>query len=231
VIAIAGSKGTDVVCHIAPALERAVLLIPCFGGAASDLWPELAPHYSRVGRLDESIDELKSGWASGHAELAEKTLHALVSQRVFRRHAILPYLLFLLIELFLLASWTWIFLRPITTEYSGYYLFVGLFAAVVLGTFLRYTTDRTRNPSAVDIVNDLAAALVLGFALLLIYVLGGITINGTAVNLLIPHTTDDYRRVVAVMSALGLVAGFLLEHTSEAVTAWLRGSLPRTRRG
>jgi hypothetical protein len=60
VLLIGGAGGTLTSGYVAPALERPVLAIASFGGAAAELWPHLEPYYNRLGELSHRVGNLGS---------------------------------------------------------------------------------------------------------------------------------------------------------------------------
>lgn len=84
VVTIGGTEGTSQIGHIAPALQRPVLAIGCFGGSSENLWVEYEQYYVPLGERDARIYQLSDHWGQGCASLVVEALERLVEERLFR---------------------------------------------------------------------------------------------------------------------------------------------------
>jgi hypothetical protein len=98
--------------------------------------------------------------------------------------------------------------------------------AGTLGTILRTSLRLIKDPMAKfswnQLLLELSAGLLLGFALALLLLVGSITISGKADALsgAVTDASSDFRRVSVIMTLLGLGGGLALEQASERVSRW-----------
>lgn len=219
VLLIGGRGGTLTAGHIAPALHKATLAIGSFGGDAKILWQDLEPLYARLGPLCDEMAILREAWRPEHAELVVKAIGWIIAGRVFDPRPRLPIGVFLCVLLACLVAWVELFVDTILD--LGYALFVMVAIAGILGTFLRTSlrliTDATSSFSWNQLLLELAAGLMLGFALVLLYLVGALVITGQADPVVLPDSYTAYQRVAVAMTMLGLGAGLLLEQAAERV--------------
>ena len=97
-----------------------------------------------------------------------------------------------------------------------------LAVAGILGTILRTSLRLIRDDTATfswnHLLLELAAGLLLGFALALLYLVGSITVSGKAE--LLTADPGGFQRVAVVMTLLGLGGGLALEQASDRVSRW-----------
>lgn len=222
VLLIAGASGTLTSGHVAAALERPVLAVGCFGGAAADLFPNLEQYYTRIGDLSDQVGNLQEPWKAGNAVLAVDILKALVRRGVFRRTPRLPLGIYLTLLIACLVSWVLLFANP--AENRAYSFFSMLAIAGLLGTILRSNLRLIFDPTATFSWNELfiemGAGLLLGFALALLYFVGAITITGNTESVLVPKTDGDFQRVAVVLTLLGLGGGLMIEQAADRLRRW-----------
>jgi hypothetical protein len=221
-ILIGGGKGTIAAGQIAPALHKPVLAVASFGGAAEEMWPLLEPYYRNLGDVSKSIDNLHERWRNENAELTVRVIQELVGRRVFDPRPRLPLGIFLTCLVACLALWVLLFANPLSTPIYSFFLMLAV--AGILGTILRTTMrlilDSTARFAWNQLLLELAAGLLLGFALALLYLVGAITITGGSEIVLVPEDASSFRRIAVVMTLLGLGGGLALEQASERVSRW-----------
>jgi hypothetical protein len=109
VILIGGGDGTFATGHIALALNKPVLLIPHFEGAAEKLWSVFEPYYKALGDGLDEISTLREKWQTQNADLVLTSAKRLIASRVFDVRPRVPMGLLLICLIACLALWTWLF--------------------------------------------------------------------------------------------------------------------------
>lgn len=232
VLVIGGSRGSGQVAYSAMALEKPVLAVASFGGAAEDTWSQFEPFYERLGAVGEDIGNLRETWQPGYEQIVVRALTQLVRRQVFKRTTLSADLFPLLFNLALFALWVGLFTyHPISLELSFFGL---LLTSAFLGTGLRGSlrtiVDPTEHRSRSAFIAEFSAGLVLAFALSLLYLAGSFTFTGDFVAFYNDTQPDlqAYRRVAVAMGLFGLSGGWLLERVAENLTGWLSSRLPNT---
>jgi hypothetical protein len=221
-VLVGGGRGTVSAGQIAPALNKPVLAIASFGGAAEEMWPLLEPYYRNLGEVSGMIDSFRERWRSENAELAVRAIQELVGRRVFDPRPRLPLGIFLTSLVVCLALWVVLFANPLSIQIYSFFSMLAL--AGILGTILRTAMrlilDSTARFAWNQLMLELAAGLLLGFALALLYLLGAITITGSSEITMVPCDPASFRRIAVVMTLLGLGGGLALEQASDRVSRW-----------
>jgi hypothetical protein len=227
VLLIGGGPDTLTSGYVAAALERPVLAIASFGGAAAELWPHLEPYYNQLGGLGHRIGNLRENWQSDNADLAIQVIKELVKRRVFKSKPRLPLGIYLTLLVSCLGGWVVLFTNPL--NHPVYSFFAMLAVAGLLGTILRNNLRLVFDPTATFSWNELfvemGAGLLLGFALALLYLVGALTITGKTEAVLLPGSTGDFQRVAVVMTLLGLGGGLMIEQAADRVRQWFTDRL------
>jgi hypothetical protein len=207
--------------YVAPALEKPVLAIASFGGPATDLWPELEPYYRRLGKLSESAGNFRERWQPGNADLGVRILQELVRRRVFKVQPRLPLGIYMILLVVCLVSWVALFAHPLSNVTFSFFamLAVAGFLGTILRNNLRLVLDPTANFSWNELMIELGAGLVLGFALALFYLVGALTVTGDPATVLMPNPAS-FQRVAVVMTLLGLWGGLMIEQAADRVRHW-----------
>jgi len=231
VLLIGGAEQTSAAGNIAPALERPVLAIGSFDGAAGDLWSQLGPFYAELGDLSNRVENLRTQWQKGNADLAAKVIRELVNRRTFKTKPRLPLGIYLFLLLACLVAWVALFANPLKNKV---YSFFGMLAlAGFLGTILRNNLRLVFDPTATfswnELFIELGAGLLLGFALALLYFVGAITIAGNTDDLLKSQENNgNFQRVATVMTLLGLGGGLMIEQAADKVRHWFTSKFQET---
>jgi hypothetical protein len=228
VILIGGAHGAAQVGHVARILERPVICVPVFGGAAAEMWSSLEPFYQRLdSATHQKLGNLQVAWQPTNAILVIEVIRQLRRRRVFVVDKLAPHLLLLLAVVCLLVLWVYLFV--VASLPAGLAFFSMLGVSALLGTSLRTALtqgrDSTTNMSRRTLLNDLTAGLLLAFALAMIYLVGGFTITGTFDFISSTQKPTDFQRIALSMTILGLAGGWLIETVSERVNEWLVGQL------
>ena len=222
VIVIGGFEGVRTAGYVALALEKPVLCIASFGGSAAELWPQLEPLYQQIGELSTQIGALRESWRPENAALAARAVQELVKRRTFRKQPRLPAGVYSVVLLALLVGWVYLFTNPFSPVSYSFFAMVAL--AGLLGTFLRnnlrLVLDVTAQFKWNELFIEIGTGLLLGFALVLLYLVGALTVTGSAQTLLLPDSDADYQRVGIVMTLLGLGGGFMIEQAANRVRGW-----------
>lgn len=225
VLVIGGGKSTETAGYVAPALGRPVLIIGAFGGAASKLWKDFNPYYEKLGQLSEKIPKLNETWESSNADLAVQILQELVQRKIFKMEPKKPHLFALIAEIVLLTIWVWIFAGGFTRFPMIARFFILMPISAFLGAGLRNTLRLTFDPTAeiswTRLLNELGAGMLLGFGLILIYLVGGIFVIGDD-NLLDQLANPaNFSRLAVTMSLLGFAGGLMIERVAESLRMWI----------
>lgn len=222
VLLIGGAGGTLTTGYVAPALERLVLAIASFGGAADELWPHLEPYHNGLGDLSHHVGNLREHWQPENADLAVRIIKELVRRRVFRRQPRLPLGIYATFLLLCLVGWVVLFTNPL--GHAAYSFFAMLAVAGFLGTILRNNLRLIFDPTATfswnELLIEMGAGLLLGFALALLYLVGALTVTGKTAAVLLPESDGDFQRVAVVMTLLGLGGGLMIEQAADRVRRW-----------
>jgi hypothetical protein len=227
VVLVGGAGYTLSTGYVAPALERPVIAIASFGGAAGKLWPEFQSYYDRLGGLATEVGRLGERWQPGNADLVVRMLQESIRRRLFKAKPRLPIGIYFTLLSACLIGWVILFVNPAANV--SYSFFAMLAAAGLLGTILRNNLrlvfDPTANFSWNELMIEMATGLLLGFALALLYLAGALTITGRASFTLSPGSPDGYQRVAVVMTLLGLGGGLMIEQAAERVRRWFSKGL------
>jgi len=231
VLLIGGAGGTLTAGYVAPALERPVLAIASFGGAAAKIWPEFEPYYNQLGELSHKIGALREQWNPADAELTANVLKELIKRRIFKTKPRMPLGIYMTSLVLLLFLWVFLFAKPFA---DPSYSFFGMLAvAGLLGTFLRNNLRLVFDPTARFSWNELSieigAGLLLGFSLALLYLAGSLTIVGSTQAVLLPVGSGGFQRAAVVMTLLGLGGGLMIEQAADRVRGWFSNGLVSTR--
>lgn len=225
VLLIGGSTGGLTAGQVAPALQKPILAVASFGGAAKELWPDLAPFYRRLGKMSTRVSNLCGVWQPDQAELVVDALEALVRRNPFRTTPRLPLGFYMFSLVALLATWVWLFTMQLTDRSQIPLVFFSMLGvAGLLGTMLRNNLRLMNDPTATFSWNELAielgAGLILAFALALLYLVGAIAIKDADSPSLLPTGPDNFQRVAVIMTLLGLGGGLMIEQASRRVRGW-----------
>jgi hypothetical protein len=224
IVLIGGDEGTRISGHVALALNKPVLTVPFFKGAGQEMWAVFEPFYRSLGDANE-INALKETWKNGNAAIVITGVKQLVKRRVFDPRPRMPMGIFLTMLLTCLTVWTYLFAQTPIRGFSPIYsYFVMLAVAGILGTILRTSLRLIRDDTATfswnQLLLELAAGLLLGFALALLYLVGSITVSGKVELLTDDPGGSGFQRVAVVMTLLGLGGGLALEQASDRVSRW-----------
>jgi hypothetical protein len=223
VLAIGGRHGTTLVSQTAVALEKPVLAIPCFNGAAKELFEEFERDYREIPDASSDLGLIRESWSDEHPQAILRLLRNLHRHNPFVHRRLAPVLGLLAASAVLLTGWLLLIQRPLGNFLNNVF---GLLAiSVLLGTILRYGLRQFTNPATRISLSTLAihaaVGLILGFGLTLAYMLGGLGITGSW-EFLNRNAPGDLLRVGVVLSTLGLTAGFLLEASENRLRSWLQ---------
>lgn len=221
VLLIGGGKFTLNTGYMAAALEKPVLAVGSFGGAAKTFSNELQPYYQELGPVSSDIGALAGRWSDGCATLVVSALKELVRRGAFRTKPRLPFGLYMGLMMLCLVSWVVAF-NSDAIPYS-YSLFIILGVAGLLGTMLRNNLRLVFDPTARfswnELLIEVGAGLLLAFALALLYLVGAVTIKGSA-EIMFPTGPAEFQRVAVVMTLLGLGGGLMIEQAADRVRGW-----------
>lgn len=226
VIVLGGGPGTTIAGHSAAALEKPVVAIPSFGGAAKGVWETVQPYYHDCGVSDSKTAVLREAWDTSTAEIVVQVAEKLVRHNPFRT-SLKPQIVMLGGGLVLLGLWFGCFFRTFSLPKElAVFLMLGL--AAMLGTGLRVTLqrrgDNAERLSAAHVLTEATAGLLLAFGFALLYFVGGVLYTGKVEPLQFPEPAD-FPRVAFSITLLGLAAAFLLDTAAEKLRQRLEGIL------
>jgi len=215
VILIGGALGVTQTGYSAPMLQRPVLAIPSFGGAAADVWRQLESDYKRVEGFTAKANNLRESWHRTHAEIVVKLVEDLVKRNPYKIRDIGSQLSLLLALLILLTAWVILFVYPLNSKSLTFFILLGLSALLGTGlrTTLRLNAYESSRISVRQLINEITIGLILAFGLALFYLSGGLVVTGRF-DFVKLADDNDFIRVSIMMSLLGLAASVLIEGTS-----------------
>ncbi|MBK9748106.1 MAG: hypothetical protein J0M07_00455 [Anaerolineae bacterium] len=231
ILLIGGGEGTASIGFSAYSLNKPIVALASFGGAAKSIFDALLfrdyQNYSRRQRdgiTDTDIRALLADWSDGKTDDPQNLDNA---EKIVKLVAALPRLykrdnaaasgflrLTLAVMLLFLVTWVALFLRSsdwgITSDMSFFAL---LFISAAIGTGLRslvaYQQYELYEIDGMSFAIDLIISLILSLGLAFIYLLGGYSFTGEVVVI-----GDQERKTVMTiaitMSVLGLAAGYLV---------------------
>jgi hypothetical protein len=228
VLIIGGAEGTSQTGYSAAALEKPVVAVASFGGAAANMWNNLAPFYKRLSKTREQIGYLREDWQSGNEAIIVKVLTELVRRRVFSRNRLGTELSPLVLNLALFIAWVLLWVAPGSHRQESFFalLAVSAFLGTSLRGSLRMMVDPAESRTRSALIAEYSAGLVLAFALALLYLIGSFTFTGNFEAIKNGQTLDAYQRVAVMMGLFGIAGGWLLERVAESLTGWLGSRLP-----
>lgn len=226
IILIGGQEKTAHVAHIAPALNRPVLAIPCFGGIAREIWEQLEPYYRKIGIINDHGDHLIMDWNKDSADYSIKLLKKIKDSGLFADSDKTTHFLLASSALTGFTLWAWIFAAPFNS------LIISLFSLLAISSFLGATlrsllsilSDPNNILRGSKLIVEVSAGVVLSLGLSMLYLTGGFAVTGNFKFITMLTQQADYIRVSLVLSLLGLTGGLLIERTSE----YLETQLART---
>lgn len=226
VILIGGGEGTATIGYAAYSIEKPVIAITSFGGAAQSISEDvLFDEYTRYAKSkvisERDLRLLSATWSeldtssenreNAHkiVQLTEKLIRTYI-QSNSRARTILWLSIGFVITLAL--AWVAFYLGRIEVSQDVNF-FLLLFVASILGTGLRtlvsYQDNRIAQLTYVQIGIDIAIAFVIALGLAMVYLIGGISFTGKVV-VLDSQQSDAFASIAISMSLLGLAAGYLV---------------------
>jgi hypothetical protein len=219
VIAIGGSaRGTGGALYIALSRRKPVIGMPAVGGAASDIWRDVEPHYDS---LPAEVNlALRSPDSHAAATAAVEAAEYLVRHDPFPPRSPAPvYALFPLVML--AAGAGWVYIALVSTAIPSWRPYLVAVIMAIAGMLLRYATDAARNQEAyfgpAKLFKD--AARVLGLVLLasLLIDWGIAQAAGGTIDASVLRTKS--------LAIIGFAAGFLVEEMSGLLTNTLTAAV------
>lgn len=209
------------------ALEKPVLALASFGGAAAETWMQFEPFYDRLVQTKERTGNLREEWQTGNGELVVQVLSELVRRKVFNRARLSADVVPFLLNVALFAVWVWLFVDPPHPWQASFFglLAMSAFLGTALRGSLRNVVDPAEHQSRSALIAEFSAGLVLAFALALLYLAGSFTFTGNFKVISADSTLDDYQRVAVSMGILGIAGGWLIERVAEKLAGWFSDQL------
>lgn len=227
VLLLRGRTHTRICGYVAPSLEKPVLAVGALGGAAHELWEGFEPYYQRLGTLRNEMGVLcRSPWETGAGQLVPRVINCLLSRRVFRHQRIWPSVLGTVVTLSLVGSWIALFMGWLGADTLPLFLMmlVGGLGGVVLRINQRIIAEPTVRFSWPSVSADLQNGVILGFVMVLLYLIGVVTITGQARPIPQNSSSADFQRIAAVMTLLALGAGFSPRQAAARLRGWFAGA-------
>jgi hypothetical protein len=223
VLLLRGRNHTQICGYVAPSLEKPVLAIGALGGAAHELWEGFEPYYQRLGSLRNEMGALcRSPWEPGAGRLVPQVINCLLSRRVFQHQRIWPSIVGSVVTLSLVACWVALFRGWLGTDSLPLFLMMllGGLGGVVLRINQRLIAEPTIRFSWPSVAADLQNGVILGFVMVLLYLIGVVTITGEAHPIPEPSTAGDFQRIAVVTTLLALGAGFSPRQAAARLRGW-----------
>ena len=187
-------------------------------------------NWNHITNVLETIGNLgEESWESKNADLAVDSIKELVRRRIFEtkprlRLAIYMFLLlaYMLLLLACLFAWVFLFANPLEQRIYSFFAMLGVagFLGTILRNNLRMVFDPTASFSWNELMIEMGAGLLLGFALALLYLVGSLAITGEATKFLVSPENEDFQRISVVMTLLGLGGGLMIEQAADRVRGW-----------
>ena len=212
VLAIGGNqRGTGTVVSSAEVLEKPVIIIPTFGGAAEEVWGDFYRYYS-----DSEQGRLLEPWANANdtvwAERIINTALSIVKRNPFKRVRRRDIACCAVFGLSALEAWiTFFFCEQIAL--NGWLKVILLLScASLIGIFLRRSLEMlgillTRGRLKILLV-EVTAGLLITFALLLLAQFTNFALNNETIGF---ENLGDVQRVGGVLSLLSLITSLSME--------------------
>lgn len=212
VVAIGGSaSGTQTAIYSAELLSKPTILIPTFGGTASENWNYFRGRYYE----DSEAERLLQPW-DGRADRTAKDIVETIdsiSKRLARlKVSPLEQVVLGLVALISLAFWTYVmfaapqFIPPAVA--LGLLLCAASISGSVLRIILRNIGALTTEWTSAHIMMSIILGLLIGFGLLLVGGFANLSLNGKIITI---DTYDDARRISVSISPLLFLGSLFLE--------------------
>lgn len=230
-VLIGGSYGTAAAGLAAPILQRPVLAVPFFGGAAAYVWTGIRKECERLGGKCGRVCELEDAWAPDKAELLKDIAIELVSRNPYaeaQKTVAAQWLLGSITALF--VAWITLFVGQWEPRLVTFLLllWVSTLAGAALRLAIRMKADPQWIVSKRDAIVEVSQAVIVAFGLALMYFVGGITINGSLTFLKVGQP-EDFMRIGCMMSLLGLSASVVGEKALARLTQFLDGTITNSK--
>ena len=224
IVILGGGQKSAQFAHLAPYLNKPYLPVPCFGGVSEELWPALKLHYRHMNALQNQKENHIETWSEANSVRSIlEILEDLSNTNVFkeRRSRVWPY--YLVSILFALSGWITIFALP---GYQGLpQLFGILMISAYLGSGVRSVSEARHELisrfTITEVLSTFTLSAILAFFMLILYLGGGLSINGDFKFLEKLDDPSAFRRLAVSMTLFGGAAGFL----TDTMTKLLRNKL------
>lgn len=221
VILIGGYSNTTAIGKTAKLIDKPVLAIPVFNGAAKKLWNELSAGYEPKTGL--SIEILRSQNINNRGdkiiEYAVKLFNSETSSGVAMQTTILTG------ALVLVGCWIALFINAFgLMKDISFFLLLGISA--LLGTFLRnswnlLSGDKLRIAPR-ELLQEITVSILLAFGFSLLYLAGVIVLTGKVISI---TGQEDFTRISVSMSLLGFGAALLFDKAYKIIKELLEKKL------
>jgi hypothetical protein len=195
-------------------MERPVVVIPSFGGAARDSWDYFRGRYYKDQEqipLQSTASAPLNAWASGIVEATDSI------RKRFKSQGLSNVVSFSIIGILSVGVWLWTFFATANQLPSELILCVGLASASIVGSMLRLLLRGMgvviAEWSEKSLFVSIALGLLMGFGMFLFAEFASLSITGGAIMIKGP---SDLQRILGTLSPLIFASALFIE------TAWRR---------
>lgn len=218
IVVVGGSTKTEQLAIIAKQINKPVLPIPAAGGASRSLWEKMRSEISRASKKQRNLWDKVETWGSNSGEAVMSLIYEQYKQS--KSNSLLE--LSALFGLVVLAISTWVLcfdFNIFDSAIAKVVLSIGCssFLGSALFYLSKHVTGEIDNIGGIDLALRSFSGFIVGFSLFIIYIVSGSVILGELSFLDKLAHQDDYKRVVAWLSSLGLVSGLLLERSLDGL--------------
>jgi len=238
VLLIGGKEKTAQAFHTATGLAKPCIPLAGFGGASGELWNVFAAAFTQSPLQPERLRQEIEPWrgeSSSQAllEFADRVVRVGIPSRKASWFTLLAGVLVVTAVI----GWSFIFFG--SAPPGKYSFFLILLTTSVMGAGLHWLMTIVSGAELPETAKvswaRAGAAVILALGLFLLFLLGGVAINGDVSFLEGLKDQTDFMRLAAVSSLFGFAAGFMTETVSrtfaERIKPFIDGSAGGTSSG
>lgn len=211
VVAIGGSsRGTYNVIYSAEVLEKPVLLIPTFGGAAKEAFRDFTYYYKQIGIYTELLQGVKG-------DRMYSFVDKLYRKNPFQKQKTTSKIVRAVFGVAAFLIWFFMFWEPNQWVESHVAVLLMISSSAVAGGILRNTlrlVGAIRTRWDANLLIELLLGLLLCFGIFLIPQMVGLLLNAEAATL---ETVEDVRRVGGGLSLISFLGALFLEDAYQKI--------------
>lgn len=228
VLLIGGSRGTLQSGFVAPTLQKRVVAVTCFGGAAQTVWERIEARYCNDEKILELTRQLESDWTTGKENTVVDLIEIITWKNPYIKRNYFPHLTYLLTVFLLSGVWLYVFSNQIFSNTIS--LFVLMAIAANLGTSVKNALSYLYSNNGIVkwdlLLMEAGSALVVGMGLTWAYFVFQGTLTGNFDFSGIDKNAD-FQRVSILMSLVGLFSGVMLNESSNSLKNLFDKTIPK----